>query len=142
MQTVLIIDDEFGIVEALRALLTDEGYLTYSAADGKQGLAKLDEAKPDVILLDFMMPVIDGCGFLQALRADPAWRQVPVILMSAVPEPAVRERCGDTFSAFLHKPFNVDDLLQLLRALPGQGVARRPEAAARSKPAAVRRRGT
>jgi CheY-like chemotaxis protein len=115
MQTVLIIDDEFGIVEALIALLTDEGFRAHSAPDGKQGLAKLDEVQPDVIMLDFMMPVIDGAGVLQALRAHPVWRNVPVIMMSAVPEPAVRKLCGDGFQAFLHKPFNVDELLKLLR---------------------------
>lgn len=117
MQTVLIIDDEFGIVEALRALLADEGYRTHSAADGRQGLAKLDEAQPDVILLDFMMPVMDGPAVLQALRAHPVWNNVPVVVMSAVPEAAVRTACGDRFQAFLHKPFDVDVLLQLLSQL-------------------------
>jgi CheY-like chemotaxis protein len=117
MQTVLIIDDEFGIVEALSALLADEGYRTHSAPDGQQGLAKLNEVQPDVILLDFMMPVLDGPGVLEALRVHPVGRRVPVIVMSAVAEKTVRARCGDSFAAFLHKPFNVDDLLPLLRRL-------------------------
>jgi CheY-like chemotaxis protein len=117
MQTVLIIDDEFGIVEALSALLADEGYRTHSAPDGQQGLAKLNEVQPDVILLDFMMPVLDGPGVLEGLRVHPVGQRVPVILMSAVAEKTVRARCGDSFAAFLHKPFNVDDLLPLLRRL-------------------------
>lgn len=115
MKTVLIIDDEFGIVEALCALLTDEGFRTHGAVDGKQGLAKLDQVQPDLVLLDFMMPVIDGPAVLRVLRAHPVWHDVPVILMSAVPESVVRELCGDTFQAFLQKPFNVDDLFELLR---------------------------
>jgi DNA-binding response OmpR family regulator len=115
MQVVLIIDDEFGIVEALTALLTDEGFRVHSAPDGKQGLAKLDQVKPDLILLDFMMPILDGPGVLRALRAHPVWSALPVVMMSAVPAAVVRDLCGDSFQAFLHKPFNVDDLLGLLR---------------------------
>jgi CheY-like chemotaxis protein len=120
MEAVLIIDDEFGIVEALTALLNDEGYRVHSAPDGKQGLGKLDQVRPDVILLDFMMPIIDGPGVLRALRAHPVWNRVPVVMMSAVPERTVRELCGDSFQAFLHKPFNVDHLMDLLHAPPWQ----------------------
>jgi DNA-binding response OmpR family regulator len=126
MQVVLIIDDEFGIVEALTALLTDEGFAVHSAPDGKQGLAKLDLVKPDVVLLDFMMPIIDGPGVLRALRANPVWNALPVVMMSAVPAPVVRDLCGDRFQAFLHKPFNVDDLMGLLRSPPWQPHAASP----------------
>lgn len=130
MQTVLIIDDEFGIAESLRALLEDEGFRVFCASNGKVGLAKLDEAVPDVIVLDFMMPVMDGYGFLQALRAQPVWSKVPVVMMSAVPEAAVRAHCGDTFQGFLRKPFSINDVLRLLRQ-----VASKPKPPPASSPA-------
>lgn len=117
MRSILIIDDEHGIAEALSALLTDQGYRTFSAANGQQGLGKLDEAQPTAIVVDFMMPILDGAGVLRALRANPTWKHVPVILMSAVPESTVRLRCGNTYQAFLQKPFNAEELLEALSRL-------------------------
>ncbi|HEY0709258.1 MAG TPA: response regulator [Polyangia bacterium] len=116
MRTVLVVDDEFGIVEALSALLTDEGYHVLSALNGRQGLEKLLQTRPDVILVDFMMPVMDGPGLIAALHApdaDPTLANIPVILMSAVPEAVVRRACSG-FVAFLRKPFDAHDLLGLL----------------------------
>jgi CheY-like chemotaxis protein len=129
MQTVLLIDDEFGIVEALCALLADEGYRTVSAANGRQGLAKLEKAQPDLILLDFMMPELDGAGFLRQLRLQAIWRTVPVVMMSSVSEEMVRDVCGNAFEGFLHKPFSVSQLLDLVaKLLPGTAIGRRPTA--------------
>ena len=69
MATVLVVDDEFGIVDVLETILTDEGYRVLTACNGKQGLVRLAEQKPDVILLDFMMPILGGDGMLRAMAA-------------------------------------------------------------------------
>ena len=58
MPTVLVVDDEFGIVDVLETVLTDEGYRVLTACNGKQGLERLVTEKPDVVLLDFMMPIL------------------------------------------------------------------------------------
>jgi CheY-like chemotaxis protein len=116
MRTVLIIDDELGIVEALSALLSDDGYRVFSALNGRQGIERLSEARPDLILVDFMMPVMDGPGVIQALHspeADPTYAHIPVILMSAVPEAVVR-RATNGFTAFLRKPFDAHNLTELI----------------------------
>ncbi|HEY0712325.1 MAG TPA: response regulator [Polyangia bacterium] len=124
--TILIIDDELGIVEALSALLQDEGFRVLTAVNGRQGLEKLSELRPDLILVDFMMPVMDGPSMLAALHepgADPALARIPVILMSAVPEAVVRKVAAG-FVAFLRKPFDANNLIELVMRVLQQN--RRP----------------
>ncbi|HJU17148.1 MAG TPA: response regulator [Stellaceae bacterium] len=104
MRTVLVVDDEFGVAEVLESILTDAGYNVVSAINGRQGLARLSKARPDVVLLDFMMPLVNGPAMLRAMAADPAYRTIPVIMMSSLDEETVRREC-DRFAAFLRKPF-------------------------------------
>ena len=110
MATVLVVDDEFGIVDVLETLLTDEGYRVLTACNGKQGLVKLSEERPDVILLDFMMPILGGGEMLLAMAAEPAYQRIPVIMMSSLREDVIAERCKG-YAAFLHKPFRVSAVL-------------------------------
>ena len=84
MATVLVVDDEFGIVDVLETILTDEGYRVLTACNGKQGLVRLSEEKPEVILLDFMMPILGGGDMLRAMAAEPAYQRIPVIMMSSL----------------------------------------------------------
>ncbi|MFE1601991.1 response regulator [Methylobacterium sp. ID0610] len=120
MATVLIVDDEFGIAELLDAVLTDEGHTVLTAANGRHGLMRLAEAetKPDLILLDFMMPVMDGPAMLRALAEDAATAAIPVVLMSSMPEAAVRERC-DGYTAVLRKPFRLKQARDAVTAALG-----------------------
>ena len=110
MATVLVVDDEFGIVDVLETILTDEGYRTITASNGRQGLVRLAEETPDVILLDFMMPILGGAEMLLAMAAAPAQQRIPVIMMSSLREEAVAERCTG-YAAFLHKPFRAAAVL-------------------------------
>ena len=71
-KTILIVDDEQDLAEALEEKLSNEGYTTFRGHDGKEGLALALEHKPDLILLDVMMPVMDGWEMLEELRKD-AW---------------------------------------------------------------------
>jgi CheY-like chemotaxis protein len=93
MKTIVIIDDEFGLADVLTATLSDIGFRVFSAANGKQGLEVMAEHPPDLVLLDYMMPLLDGVGVLKAMRADPKLAAVPVIMMSAMPEVVVSARC-------------------------------------------------
>ena len=120
MKTVLVVDDEYGIVEVVVLALEDEGYRVIAAADGQQGLERLAETRPDLVLLDFMMPRLDGPALAKAIRANPALRKTPIVIMSAVGEAVVRERFSG-YTAFLRKPFRVRAMLDLVTRLIGPG---------------------
>jgi len=114
MATVLIVEDEFAITDLLEMALTDEGYRVLTAANGRQGLARLAEGpRPDLVISDYMMPVLDGVGMLQAMRETEAHRDIPCIVMSSMPEANVRERV-DGYAAFVRKPFQIAALMQLV----------------------------
>jgi CheY-like chemotaxis protein len=122
MATVLVVDDEFGIVDVLETILTDEGYRVLTACNGRQGLMRLSEEKPDVILLDFMMPILGGGEMLRAMAAEPAYQGIPVIIISSLSEEAIAERC-EGYVAFLHKPFRAAAVLgTVARILRGRAI--------------------
>jgi CheY-like chemotaxis protein len=116
MRTILVVDDEFGISEALSALLSDEGYRVFTSPNGKLGLEKLAEVSPDLVIIDFMMPIMDGARMLQAIRRQPERAQLPVVMMSGIAESVVRREC-DGYTMFLRKPFDADTVLALIQSL-------------------------
>jgi CheY-like chemotaxis protein len=118
MPTVLVVDDEFAIADLLETILSDKGYQVLSACNGKQGLAKLAQTQSDVILLDFMMPILDGVGMLQALAATPAYQRIPVIMMSSLSEQVIAKKC-EGYVAFLRKPFMVTEVLSTVARVLG-----------------------
>jgi len=120
MATVLVVDDEFGIVDVLETILTDEGYRVLTACNGKQGLVRLSEEKPDVILSDFMMPILGGGEMLRAMAAEPAYQRIPVVMMSSLGQDVIAERCKG-YAAFLHKPFRVAAVLGTVARVLGTG---------------------
>src|SRR5690349_15170698 len=93
-KTILIVDDEFGILEVLESILRDAGYEVLTAANGREALIRLSESKPDLVLTDFMMPLLDGAAILQHMRADDGFRTTPLILASALNEKTISERCS------------------------------------------------
>jgi CheY-like chemotaxis protein len=119
MPTVLVVDDEFGIVDVLETVLTDEGYRVLTACNGKQGLSRLAEETPEVILLDFMMPILGGRDMLRAIASEPVYQGIRVIMMSSLSEEAVATRCTG-YAAFLHKPFRVSAVLSTLARVLGR----------------------
>jgi DNA-binding response OmpR family regulator len=126
MATVLLVDDEPDILLMLRMSFEDEGHEVVMAADGKMGLEKLDEHRPDVIVLDMMMPVIDGWGFLRG-RAE---RDVtaPVVVVSAKSDP---EDCRLALELgaveYITKPFDLDRLIRVVSAVLAEGPDAREE---------------
>src|SRR5678816_3709256 len=107
---VLVVDDEPMVRETLGQMLTDEGYSVDVAVDGEEALDRVHAARPDAILLDLMMPGMNGRQFLQALRDEPAYERVPVLIMTAVHGLEVNLATLGA-SEVVEKPFNVDELL-------------------------------
>jgi len=118
MTTVLVVDDEPLIAMALEAALEDEGFTVATAANGRQGLDRLAQLpRPEVVLLDMMMPVMNGPAMLAAMAADPSLRGIPVIILSSLPPEAVRGRT-DGAVEILTKPCTADEVIAALtRAL-------------------------
>jgi CheY-like chemotaxis protein len=120
MPTVLVVDDEFGIVDVLETILTDEGYRVLTACNGKQGLTRLSAENPDVVLLDFMMPIVGGTEMLRTMTAEPAYQRIPVIMMSSLREDVIAQRC-EGYAAFLHKPFRAAAVLTTIARVLRRG---------------------
>lgn len=112
MRKILIVDDAPGSREALAKWLQREGYETATARNGAEGLVRLKEAKPDLILLDHMMPEVDGLTFLAGIRRFPKWKNLPVIMMTGMKD-STHHRKAETLnvSAYLVKSeFSMPDL--------------------------------
>lgn len=107
---MLVVDDEPMVRDTLGQLLTDEGYIVDLAVDGEDALDCVHAARPDAILLDLMMPGMNGRQFLQALRNDEKFEQVPVLIMTAVHGLEVN-LASIGASEVVEKPFEAEDLL-------------------------------
>src|SRR5438093_9582920 len=83
---VLVVEDDPELRALFGQILADHGYAVRTAGDGLAALRELAVERPDVILLDMMMPVMDGHAFREAQLADPSWRRIPVIVISATSE--------------------------------------------------------
>ena len=105
--TVLVVDDDPDIRLTLRQILRDEGLRVCEARNGLEALEKIAEEEPDLVLLDLIMPVIDGWEVLRILRK--ARRKLPIVIVSAVPA----DGCQD----FIQKPVSFKRLLQLLELI-------------------------
>ena len=111
---VLVVEDDFAIRETLRELLEDEGYDVSWASNGQEALHVLSRRAPRVILLDLMMPVMDGWEFRHAQRQDPALASIPVVVISA--DHALEHKVAAmAVDGWLAKPFELDALLTTLR---------------------------
>jgi DNA-binding response OmpR family regulator len=116
---VLVVEDDPSVRGLLHTLLTGEGYEVSTASDGLAGLVKASTAKPDLMLLDLMMPDLGGVRVLEELRSDPALADVPVIVVTGKLEavPSLRGLLGDD-NVFV-KPFGVAELLERVAAVTG-----------------------
>ncbi len=116
MKTILIVDDELAIAEVLSLILQDEGYAVCCAANGRKGLERLAEGNIDLVILDYMMPIMGGAAMGLALRSNPDTRSIPIIFNSSLDEAVVSEQFPD-YDAYLRKPYNVDRALEIIRVL-------------------------
>jgi len=107
---ILVVDDDVGIRDSLVECLVSEGHRVSAVANGHEGIARLRAGeRPDLVVLDLVMPVMNGAQFLAELRADPGLPRVPVLLMTAASPNGGRGLPEAT--GYLSKPFELDDLL-------------------------------
>lgn len=114
---ILIVDDEFGLADVLAEVLAEAGYDVAVAINGQLGLASMAERRPDLVLLDMMMPVLDGPAMLQKIRAEAEYADLPVVMMTSLPEALPSDDDGALYQAVLRKPFTQRELLALLAQL-------------------------
>lgn len=107
MAKVLIVDDEQPVREFIAQVLTEDGYDTVTATDGKQALELVEQEQPDLIISDTMMPVLNGAELCRRLKHGPETLGIPIILMSSAGRQVAS---GSGADDFLDKPF---DLLRL-----------------------------
>jgi DNA-binding response OmpR family regulator len=127
MKTILVVDDEADIRRFLELILTEAGHAPVPVASGAEALVRAQREPPDLILLDVMMPEMDGWEVLAALKSQPETTDVPVVMISARTEghgeSVWRSRGAHDFIA---KPFRLRSLLQRLEEILAEVAERRP----------------
>ena len=115
---VLVVEDEAPLVTLLRYNLEKEGFEVCEAADGEEALAQIVERKPDIVLLDWMLPLVSGIEVCRRIRRSPETRSLPVIILTARGEEADRVRGLDSGADdYVVKPFSPSELVARLRAV-------------------------
>ena len=116
---ILIVDDELDIVMVLSARLREHGYETPYALNAKQAFLEIEKHKPDLIILDIMLPDMGGDAIASKLKEDPQTRKIPVIFLSAL-QTKKEEHSQDGFiggNVVLAKPFEMDILLKKIKEM-------------------------
>jgi len=118
MKHVLAVDDERNILRLVEVNLIRAGYRVTTAMDGQEALEKIAQDRPDIVVLDWMMPRVDGYTLLRRLRANPETAELPVIMLTA------KAQDKDIFAGwqagadmYLPKPFNPSELLTFVRKI-------------------------
>ncbi len=119
---ILVCDDERHIVRLIQVNLEREGFTVVTAYDGKDGLEKVTAEKPDMLVLDVMMPYMDGFEVLKALRKNPATENLPVIMLTAkAQDKDVFEGYHYGADMYLTKPFNPRELISFVKRIAQGG---------------------
>lgn len=118
MKSILLVDDEFDLTSTVKAVLDGRGYKTEVCASGREAVDHLRTSRPDLVLLDVMLPLGGGYTVLERMRAVPELAATPVVLMNVVPPPAERPVA---WQAFLRKPLSLNNLLVAIEGLIGPG---------------------
>ncbi|MEM6341179.1 MAG: response regulator [Pseudomonadota bacterium] len=115
---VLLVEDELNIVEAIRFLLSREGWQVETHVDGATAIEKIKKVRPDLVVLDYMLPGKNGMDILTELRADSDFSDLPILMLTArgqSKDRAQAERAG--VSRFMTKPFSNTEVLNAVRDL-------------------------
>jgi len=121
---VLLVEDEVGLSKLMVMILEDEGYRVVEAANGAQGLRKLEQETPALIITDYMMPELNGVEMVRTIRRDAAYAEVPILLMSAALPQGLA--IHDLVDEFLPKGTGLEPLITTIRRLIG-GARKTPE---------------
>jgi CheY-like chemotaxis protein len=112
-KVILIVEDEPNNLKLLRDLLQTSGYTTIEATDGEQGVVLAKSKKPDLILMDIMMPVVDGLEATRILKADTTTKNIPVLALTAYAMKGDKERILEAgCDGYISKPINIKELLK------------------------------
>ncbi len=115
---ILTVDDEKHIVRLIQVNLERHGYEVVTAFDGREALTKVDEERPDLVILDVMMPYMDGFEVLQNLKRNPGTRDIPVIMLTAKAQDAdVFKGWQSGVDCYLTKPFNPMELISFVQRI-------------------------
>jgi CheY-like chemotaxis protein len=126
MKTVLVVDDELDIVEAVKSILEEERYTVVTCGNGRDALQCLIQTKPDLAIIDIMMPVMNGYETIKAIRRQPEFARLPILIMSAIHPSVVSQEYA--WAGFLKKPFSLRALMDHVRQLaPPDPDQREPE---------------
>ena len=118
---ILVADDEPHIRDLLRLLFKDEGYDVVEAEDGEEAYEVAKKEKPDLIILDIMMPKVDGYQAYHSIRSDAELKDVPILILTAKAEPIYnRISKGIGADAHITKPFDADDVLKKINKFVGE----------------------
>lgn len=114
VETILLVDDDARILAPLQMLLEAEGYRVLLASDGDAAVGVTDLEHPDLIVTDWMMPVLDGVGFCQRLKANKVMARIPIVMLTAAVPPVPAQ---PLWSALLRKPAPIASLIGVIRDL-------------------------
>ncbi len=115
MKQILIVEDEGAIAHMLSLILAHDGYGVTVAVDGEQALARVASSPPDAIVLDHMMPNVDGPTFMRAFRTEETWQDIAIILLTADARASLKAR-DMGIEAVLRKPLRLDELVRTIEA--------------------------
>ena len=114
MKRILVVDDDFAVLEITKVVLEHEGFSVSTASNGEDALAMAMSEPPDVVVTDFMMPLMNGAELARQMRASPSLAPIPIVMVSATSAAEVGSIDGLRIS-FLPKPVTIDGLLQVIR---------------------------
>jgi CheY-like chemotaxis protein len=112
MALIVVADDEMLLTEMLTAVLEDVGYEVVVASHGREALELIRQRRPDLLITDFMMPVMTGLELAESIRGDEALADLPIVLVTGA-QGAVARRHSDLFTHVLDKPYNLHTLLEI-----------------------------
>ena len=113
-QSILIVDDSNTNLVLLEAVLEEKGWIIQTARSARQAMKMIRAEKPGLILLDLLMPVVDGQQMLYELKSDNQLRDIPVIVISAVTDPEISGKCLEKGAAYyMTKPVKIERLIEL-----------------------------
>jgi two-component system alkaline phosphatase synthesis response regulator PhoP len=118
VKKILIVDDELNIVASLEFLMKQQGYAVKVVNNGKDALDAIGEFRPDLVLLDIMMPLLSGYELCQKVRANPAWAGIKIVMLSAKGRDVeVNKGIAVGADLYVTKPFSTTDLIAKVQAL-------------------------
>lgn len=116
-KTILIVDDDHALVQILEEFFSAEGYQTLGAGHGAAAIAILESTRPDLIVTDLVMPILDGFELCRAVLANPVTQTIPLVLITGFDSSL--QSVDFPHSSIVRKPFDLDELLNVVVALIG-----------------------